>query len=85
MIVSLASEKNQRHLEARELAEGYYLALISAGWGLYRIGKEHNIEPIYPKGKGILPDCTVSVGIWTEEYLIDQLSDYILYGEKYLI
>ena len=66
MIVSLASEKNQRQLEARELAEGYYLALISAG-------------------KGILPDCTVSVGIWTEEYLIDQLSDYILYGERYLI
>ena len=52
---------------------------------MYRIGEAHGIEPYYPKGKGMLPDGTMARGIWTEEYMIDQLTQYLYDGGEFVI
>ena len=83
-VVSFAiakQEKQRLWQEARIVAEEYYRSLCALGWGVYRIGEAHAIEPYYPAGKGKLPISNDEAkGIWTEAYLIDRLADYIMDG-----
>ena len=83
-VVSFAiakQEKQRLWQEARIVAEEYYRSLCALGWGVYRIGEAHAIEPYYPAGKGKLPISNDEAkGIWTEDYLIDRLADYIMDG-----
>lgn len=83
-VVSFAiakQEKQRLWQEARIVADEYYRSLCALGWGVYRIGEAHAIEPYYPAGKGKLPISNDEAkGIWTEVYLIDRLADYIMDG-----
>lgn len=83
-VVSFAIAKREKERlwqEARIVADEYYRSLCALGWGMYRIGEAHAIEPYYPAGKGKLPISNDEAkGIWTEAYLIDRLADYILDG-----
>ena len=83
-VVSFAiakQEKQRLWQEARIVADEYYRSLCALGWGVYRIGEAHAIEPYYPAGKGKLPISNDEAkGIWTEAYLIDRLADYIMDG-----
>ena len=83
-VVSFAiakQEKQRLWQEARIVADEYYRSLCALGWGVYRIGEAHAIEPYYPAGKGKLPISNDEAkGIWTEDYLIDRLADYIMDG-----
>ncbi len=79
-------ERERIWQEARIVAEEYYRSLVSLGWGMYRIGEAHAIEPYYPAGKGKLPiSDDEAKGVWTEEYLIDRLADYIYNGGDFII
>ena len=84
-VVSLSTVKTEKWNQARDHADAYYRFLVVSGWGMYRIGEEHGIEPYYPKGKGMLPDGTMAGGIWTEEYMIDQLTQYLYNGGEFVI
>ena len=84
-VVSLDTARSERWNQARLQADAYYRFLVVSGWGMYRIGEAHGIEPYYPKGKGVLPDGTMSKGVWTEEYMIDQLTDYLIQGGEFVI
>lgn len=80
-IETIRTQRNERWNEARLLADEYYRSLCALGWGVYRIGEAHAIEPYYPAGKGKLPTSNDEAkGVWTEAYLIDRLTDYIMDG-----
>jgi hypothetical protein len=87
-VVSLETiriQKQEEWNEAREVAERYFQHLMSLGWGVYRIGEAHAIEPYYPAGKGMIRHAYVEAkGIWTQDYLIDRLTDYIIDGGELL-
>ena len=76
-IETIRTQREERWQEAREIAEEYLSYLISLGWGMYRIGEAHGIEPWYPAGKGRLLNGKEAEGIWSQEYMIDCLADYI--------
>lgn len=77
-IETIRTQREERWLEARQVAEEYFGHLISLGWGMYRIGEAHAIDPWYPAGKGRMMNGQEAEGVWTQEYLIDCLADYIL-------
>lgn len=93
-VVSLNTGKSKMWQEARKVAEDYHDFLISSGWGYYRIGEAHNIEPYYPAGKREILDyseregMTLSrdaQGIWTQDWVIDRLTDYLMDGGEFVI
>ena len=77
-VVSINTGKNQMWWEARQIAKEYYDFLISQGWGMFRIGEEHGLTPIYPQGHGI------GEGVWTEDWMLDRLADYLYEGKEIL-
>lgn len=80
-IETIRTQREEKWAKARIQAEEYYRYLCSLGWGMYRIGEAHAIEPYYPAGKGKLPVSNDEAkGVWTEVYLIDKLADYIFDG-----
>lgn len=84
-VVSLNTEREKRWDDAAQIAEDYFDTLVSFGWGLYRIGEAHQLEPYFPAGKGMMPDCTTAKGIWTQERIKDQLTIYIYKGGDFVI
>ena len=96
-VVSLETiriQKQEEWNEAREVAERYFQHLMSLGWGVYRIGEAHAIEPYYPAGKREILDyseregMTLSrdaQGIWTQDWVIDRLTDYLMDGGEFVI
>lgn len=83
-IDSIRTQREERWKEAREVAETYYAHLLSLGWGMYRIGEAHGIEPWYPAGKGRMLNGQEATGVWTQEYMIDRLADYIFEDKELL-
>jgi len=84
-VVSLDTARSEKWNHAREMADGYFRFLVASGWGMYRIGEAHGIEPYYPKGKGMLPTGEQAIGVWTEEYMIDQLAEYLYRGGEFVV
>lgn len=86
MIVSTKFGEKLNRKTSREKAEFYYDLLIRVGWGILRIAEEHGLEPIYPYAKDrMLPDGTDPKGVWTEEHLLNELTEYFYNGGDYLI
>lgn len=72
-------------MEARKVAEDYVKFLFASGWGMYRIGEAHDIQPYYPAGQGRMSNGEMAKGIWSQEYLIDQMADYLLEGGEFVV
>jgi len=86
MIVSINIASNPDWPETRLLAVDYYRYLVGLGWGVYRIAREHGFEPIYPKlSSPLFVPAEGRSGYFTEAYIIDQLTHYLIEGGEILI
>lgn len=77
-VVSINTGKDELWWEAREIAKEYLEFLVAQGWGMYRIGREHGLTPIYPMGQGN------GEGVWTQEWITDRMADYLYEGKEIL-